>query len=756
VPIRDSDLLGRWFQPPVAANYTFEVEPRRIVISNPRDQEFVEIGLTRHDPNARPSELDGVRRRSMLRGKVRPDVGRTMRMIYEIEGDLLRVATYAPGALDRPKDFAGEQGKVYEFLRAATAEAEIDGSPTVTSPDGRLTVTFTLDSAGAPKYSIELDGRRALGVSRLGLVRDDADFSRGLKRLSKTGPQPVEDDYEILTAKRRTNRYRANQAVFHLATGAGEKLDIVFRVSNDGVAFRYEMPETSDKKHRIKEEVSSFHFLPETKAWLQPMAVAKSGWSECNPSYEEYYEKEIPAGTPSPTGAGWVFPALFLSGDTWLLVSECGLGRDYCGARLRSESPGGEYAIGFPDPRENFQAGPVNPESTLPWQTPWRVVVVGSLKTVTESMLGVDLADPPPTPAANAVDAAALPGKASWSWPLLGDGQTIYETQKRFIDYAHDMGWKYCLVDALWDVQIGEEKLAELVDYARGKNVKILVWYNSAGDWNSTPQTPRDQMLTHESRKAVFEKLKSIGVAGLKVDFFGGDGQSVIGYYHDILQDAAPFGFAMNFHGATLPRGWQRTYPHLMTMESIRGLEFTTFEQPNADQAPTHNTMLPFTRNVFDPMDYTPLVLDRINRIERRTTSAHELALSVLFTSGIQHYAEIPAGMAKAPGYVREFLKHVPSVWQDVKFLDGYPGKYVVLARRGEGRWYVAGINGEANPRTVELDLGEFGIDGPLTVITDGEAAGNLSFQQKSVELPANGQVELTLAPQGGFVAVFE
>src|SRR6185295_18295492 len=228
-----------------------------------------------------------------------------------------------------------------------------------------------------------------------------------------------------------------------------------------------------------------------------------------------------------------------------------------------------------------------------------------------------------------------------------------------------------------------------------------------AGDWNTAPQTPRDRMLTHESRVSEFERLKAMGVAGLKIDFFGGDGQSVIGYYHDILEDAAPYGFLMNFHGATLPRGWQRTYPHLMTMEAIKGLEFCTFEQKNADEEPAHAAMLPFTRNVFDPMDFTPVVLDRIPRIERRTTSGFELALSVVFTSGITHYAEIPEGMAKAPDYVREFLRGIPSVWDDVKFLDGYPGKFVVIARKGDGHWYVSGINGEATERKLTLGLSE-------------------------------------------------
>ncbi|HMP85034.1 MAG TPA: glycoside hydrolase family 97 catalytic domain-containing protein, partial [Verrucomicrobiota bacterium] len=348
----------------------------------------------------------------------------------------------------------------------------------------------------------------------------------------------------------------------------------------------------------------------------QPMAPAKSGWMRTNPSYEELYEMDIAVGKPSRTRAGWVFPALFRTGDTWVLISETGLGRNYCGTRLRHESPDGEYSIGFPDPRETQNNGPVNPESTLPWLTPWRIIVVGNLKTVTESMLGVDLADKPASPHF----ITPKPGHASWSWPLLGDDKTVYDVQKQFIDYAAQMGWRYCLIDSMWDAQIGYEKIAELVQYARSKGVDILMWYNSNGDWNDAPQTPRNRMLTHESRIEEFDKLKAMGVAGLKVDFFGGDGQSVINYYHDILQDSAAYGFMMNFHGATLPRGWQRTYPHLMTMESIRGLEFYTFEQPNADKAPAHGTMLPFTRNVFDPMDFTPVVFDKINRIQRRTT----------------------------------------------------------------------------------------------------------------------------------------
>lgn len=326
--------------------------------------------------------------------------------------------------------------------------------------------------------------------------------------------------------------------------------------------------------------------------------------------------------------------------------------------------------------------------------------------------------------------------------------------QKHFVDYAAEMKWRYCLVDAQWDQQIGYEKMKELVAYARGKNVAMLLWYNSNGDWNDAPQTPRHKLLTHASRMEEFARLKAMGVAGLKIDFFGGDGQSMIAYYLDILGDATQFGFAINFHGCTLPRGWQRTYPQLMTMEAIKGMEFITFEQKNADEAPAHMAMLPFTRNVFDPMDFTPMVLDRINnRIQRRTSNAFELALSVVFTSGIQHYAEIPEGMAKMPDYVREFLKNVPEVWDDVRFIDGFPGKYAVLARKGDGKWFVAGINAEAESKTLTLDLGRLaGCGTQGTLIGDGVGAEHLFFKN-DVELGADRkQLRVTIPANGGFV----
>lgn len=632
--------------------------------------------------------------------------------------------------------------------------ASIGADSRLASPDGRVLVVFDLDE-GSPGYTVHLDGREVLRRSALGVVRDDADFTRDLKPASRYASrrhEKVEARYELLTGKRRQNLYRANRHVYELQTAAGARMDVEIQVSNDGLALRYVFPETDSRVHRISREATSFNFRADARSFLQPLAPPRSGWNETNPSYEEYYDRDQPVGTLSSQGGPYVFPALFRSGEDWVLITEAGIGRQYCGSRLRAQRRSSEYLIDFPTELENSGHGPATPQSTLPWTTPWRVVAVGSLKTLVESTLGTDLAEPAPAKARLSVDG---PGKASWSWPLLGDDQTVVPVQKQFIDYAAQMKWGYTLVDAGWDRQIGYDGLEELVEYARPKGVKILIWYNSAGPWNTAPLTPRDRLLTREGRRAEFEKIAGLGIAGVKVDFFAGDAQSTMTYYQDILDDAADFGLLVNFHGATLPRGWQRTYPNLMTVEAVRGLEFITFDQRNAEAEPTHAAMLPFARNVFDPMDFTPMVLDRIRNIERRTTSSFELALSVLFTSGIQHYAEIPEGMARAPEYVREFLRGVPSIWDDVRFIDGFPGEYVVIARRAGKSWWVAGINAGRQLREVHLDLDRLGIKSAGTWITDGDDA--LGFKQGSISpQPGNPRASFLIAPRSGFVARFD
>jgi alpha-glucosidase len=629
---------------------------------------------------------------------------------------------------------------------AAGFGASALAAPALTSPDRHIRVEVGVTPQHTLAYSVKRDGHPVLLQSSLGLQLEGADLSSKLELAAVSPVKPVHEEYDMAVGKKRHIRYDANEQVYTVSNAAHQTMEVAFRVSNDGVAFRYLVAEPSLPHKQFVSEATSFAFAPSAKAWLQNMQVAQTGWKNTNPAYEEHYEREIPVGTPSPSPVGWVFPALFRSGDTWVALTEANMDGSFHASRLQAQSPRGVYRIGSPSAPEVFTNGALLAASEGTLVTPWRVLALGSLSTVMESTLGTDLAAP-----AVAFDPSLVrPGHASWSWALLKDDATVYDVQKRFIDYAADMHWDYTLIDADWDRKIGYEKLAELTGYAAGKGIGILVWYNSSGAWNQTEYSPKGKLLTHEQRVAEFARLRSIGVKGVKIDFFGGDGQSMIAYYIGILRDAADAGLLVNFHGATLPRGWARTWPNLMSTEAVRGLEYTTFTQADQDAVVRHAAMLPFTRNLFDPMDFTPMVFGDIPKIKRVTRNGFELAESVLFLSGIQHFAETPEGMAKAPAYVKTLLQDLPRSWDDTKFVDGYPGRYVVIARKAGDAWYVAGLNADDSARTLELDLSFLGArKGEL--VTDG--ATEREFEQQAV---SGGKHRITIKAHGGFVAVFK
>jgi alpha-glucosidase len=613
------------------------------------------------------------------------------------------------------------------------------------SPNKQLDVSVAINPDQTLSYSVKRNGQAVLLPSPLGLTLAGDDFSRGLKLVGTSPVKPVSEHYTMAVGKRGAIHYQANEQVYSLVNAAGHKMDVAFRVSDDGVAFRYLVADPKIPAKRFVSEATGFAFSPKARAFLQPMAVAKTGWGKTNPSYEEHYQVDIPVGQPAPLHAGWVFPALFRSGETWVALSEANMDGSFHASRLATESPGGVYCIAGPTAPEVFTNGGLLAETSGALVTPWRVVAVGTLNTVMDSTLGTDLAAP-----AIAFDAKLVqPGHASWSWPLLKDEFTVFDVQKKFVDYAADMKWDYTLVDAEWDRRIGYEKMAELARYAAGKGVGLLVWYNSAGAWNEAPQTPRDKLLTPALRAKEFARLREMGIKGVKVDFFGGDGVSMIQYYVDILKDAAKAGLLVNFHGATLPRGLERTYPNLMTAEAIRGLEFTTFDQRDEDAVPAHAVNAAMIRNLFDPMDFTPMVFGDKGQIKRHTRNGFELAESVLFLSGIQHFAEIPEGMAGVPDYVRSFLRDLPRRWDDSRFLAGYPGSHLAVARKAGDSWYLAGINAGQGERTIELDLSFIG-NRKGVMISDG--AGQREFSQADLKA---GKVRVVLKPRGGFVAVF-
>ena len=622
---------------------------------------------------------------------------------------------------------------------------------TITSPDKKISVFFDISENKTALYTVKYTKKLIIDQSKLGIIMEDEDFSGNLTLDSVSNIKTVKDDYEMLQGKKRKYSYHANRKIFHLKNVNGKKMDIIFQISNDGVAFRYYFPEKSEKIKKIVKEISSFNFKPGTKAYIQHNSEAKSGWCQVNPGYEEFYEQGVEIEKLRFNDAGWVFPALFNDGEWWMLLSETAPDRNYCGCRLQQDSTSHEFFIDFPQRPEKIFDRELNPESQTPWKTPWRIIVIGnSLKTIAESTLGTDLAEPSKLKEISFVK----PGQSSWSWVLLKDDSTVYDVQKRFIDYASEMNWEYCLVDADWDKKIGYEKLGELTEYAKTKGVGILLWYNSSGDWNTTEYSPKSKLLNHKDRLEEFSRIKELGVKGIKVDFFGGDGQSVMSYYQDIFEDAAEYKLMVNCHGATLPRGWQRTYPNLVTVEAVRGFEYVTFEQLNADHQPNHSCMLPFTRNVFDPMDFTPVCFSEVPGMKRITSNAFELASSILFCSGIQHFAETPRGMKGVPDYVKNFLRDIPNSWEDSKFIDGFPGKFVVIARKSDNICYVAGINGEETEKKLKCELPFIKETKSANLITDGK--DNRSFSMQKIVYTPNDPLEIILKGNGGFVLKFD
>ncbi|MDB4926124.1 glycoside hydrolase family 97 protein [Mucilaginibacter sp.] len=612
---------------------------------------------------------------------------------------------------------------------------------TVISPDKKIRVNFYSDNGVS--YDIAFSGETVLQKSKLGITLKDADLANDLRLTTATPAHLITDNYTLIYGKKTAVKYTANEVILHCLNQHQQALDIIFRVSNDGVAFRYFIPGKANQTQQVLGEYTTFRFPVDTRAWLQPMQVAKSGWMQTNPAYEEYFTQNIPTGTPSPTAAGWVYPGLFKYHTTWIVLTEAAVDTNYCATRLLTDSVTKEYYVGFPSGIEVMTGQGNLPEGKTPFYSPWRVIGIGSLKSIMQSTIGTDLA------AAKKIKETAyiLPGKSSWSWINSKDDSIVYSEQKRYIDFAAKMNWRYCLVDADWDRKIGYEKITELVAYAKAKNVGIWLWYNSAGDWNTVQYTPKNKLLTVASRRAEFKRLQEMGIKGIKIDFFGGDGRSVMQYYIDILNDAAVYHLMVNFHGTTLPRGLERTYPNLMTAEAVRGFENITFRQADADKEAQHCATLPFTRNLYDPMDFTPMNLYKIpTKIIRKTTSGFELALSVLFLSGVQHFAESPEGMSHIPDYVQQFLSKLPDHWDEVKFIDGFPGKYVVLARRLGKKWYIAGINGENQERTIKINMVKI-IGYGATIITDSDKP--LNFKQEKIQ---SGVINLTLRACGGFV----
>ena len=601
---------------------------------------------------------------------------------------------------------------------------------TISSPDGRTTVTVTAED-GCPKYEVKLDGEVYIQSSPLGLKMNFDDLTQGLT-LKSCDVSKYEDEYCLKTTKQSHVKVLATEGVCRFEKDGREALDVIFRVTSRDVAYRYKVyPKRvrgGETMSGVVESEASGYVLPEgTTTFLCPQMKPMTGFARTAPSYETGYTPDDAMGK-NGWGFGYTFPCLFKTLKGWVLLSETGTDGGYVGCRLENVK-GGQYKIGFPLPEEMNGTGSVSPLVGLPALTPWRTITIGTtLAPIAETTIANDLV----TPKYQASKDYTY-GKGSWSWIIGMDPSCNFDEQKRYIDFSAAMGFRSVLVDALWDTQIGYEKMEELARYGKEKGVGLFLWYNSNGSWNDAPQGPKNKMDKSGPRRKEMAWMQKNGILGIKVDFFGGDKQPMMQLYEDILTDANDFGIQVIFHGCTLPRGWERMYPNFVAAEAVLASENLHFGQGACDAEAFNACIHPFIRNTVGSMDFGGSALnkrysaDNQHGTTRKTSDVFAMATAVLFQSSVQHFALAPNNLYDAPSWAVQFMKDVPTLWDETCFIDGYPGKYVILARRSGNKWYVAGVTSDGTPLKEKLKEGLANHSlishlSPLTTYSDSDA----------------------------------
>lgn len=580
-------------------------------------------------------------------------------------------------------------------------------SQKVVSPNGNLSLArngeaYVVNYHGTPVLNIKAEGFEG--------VKADAQKTIAFSR-------HIDEDYTMLSGKRLHCTNEANE----YRVALDEKTVLVWRLYNDGVAFRYELKGLNGEG--IPQEVTSYKIPEGTTRWMHPWHL----------SYEDFFPE---ATTGESKNRHWCYPALLEpQKGVFALISEAGLERNQSASSLRNDTDVETFRV-VPDKND------VTPLDN--WHTPWRVAIVGELADIVESTLVNDLSAPCRLTDTDWIE----PGVVSWIYWAHNHGSNDYNIIRKYVDMAVELHLPYVLIDAEWDEMKDGKTIEDAVGYAKSKGVKPMIWYNSSTGWVNGAPGPKFRLNKPEDREREFAWCQSIGVAGVKVDFFGGDAQREIEYYHELMECAARHHLLINFHGATTPRGWQRTYPHMLTTEAVYGAEWYNNVPTFTKKAARHNATLPFTRNVIGPMDYTPCAFSD-SQHPHITTHAHELALTVLYESGLQHLADRPESFLAQPKEVKEFLGNLPTVWDETRFVSGYPGEYAVMARRSGNTWYVAGINGTDETKTIPVDLSRIaGQFGKAQLFLDGD---KWDIQTLS-SLPS----EVKCQPRGGFVFVIK
>ena len=644
------------------------------------------------------------------------------------------------------------------------------GNYTVKSPDGKLAVNVSCEG-GKASYTVDYEGKRMLSPSALGLVANYGDFSQKLSMGALKGGEVRHLSYNMSRIKKSHIRKDAVEATIGFLNEKKDSMTLHLHVSNNDIAYKYEMSrpkKDNPKSVIIYNEVSSFNFPEQTTTFLCPQITPMTGWERTKPSYEEEYTPDAQMNVKSQFGVGYTFPCLFKVGnDGWVLVSETGVSSAYPGCRLSDYEPGKGYTVAFPQKGENNGFGSEFAGIPLPGETPWRTITVGpSLAPIVETTIPYDVVEP-----LYEASQTYKPSRYTWSWLIWQDNSINYDDQVKMVDVAAAQGYEAILVDNWWDKQIGRKRIEELSKYAKSKKVSLMLWYNSNGFENDAPQTPRQIMNNSIARKKEMAWMKKIGVVGIKVDFFGGDKQETMKLYEDILSDANDYGLEVIFHGCTMPRGWERMYPNYVSSEAALASENVFFTDYHAKKEAFEMTMHPFSRNAVASFDWGGVMMnkyfskDNKSRHQRYTSDVFEMATAITNQSSVNCICLYPNNLQDVPQWELDWLKNVPTAWEDTKFIAGYPTKYAVVARKSSvengsgaaltaGRWFVGGLNATDKPLSLTLDLPMFA-GKTVTYITDQpKKKGEKFFTsiKKTLKVGKNGKAKVVIQPNGGII----
>ena len=588
---------------------------------------------------------------------------------------------------------------------ALAGQASAAGTWTVVSPEGANEATVALSDAGDLTITMVHDGTTAVDSSPLGLSTAAEEFTTGLTFQGRTDATDS-GSYTTTSGSRLDHSYDATLTTLSFTNENSAVIELDVRASADGVAFRYRIPGSDTVE--VTDEDSSFSIPGDPSAWVMPFS---NDFESTNPG--DYYEEDWRETTTAETSGEYGWGPLFEVNDAvWLLLAEADVTRQYPTTRIETDAGSTTFTTTLPS----------SASSDAPLETPWRVAVMGDLERIVETDVMADLSDPAEFDDTSWVQ----PGRSSWTWWSQWE-VTSFQRQKRYVDFAEKHGWEYHLVDAGWT---NYDRVPDLIDYA--ETVDIVLWADSA------------DIESQSVREDLFSTWSDWGAAGVKVDYFDNDDQATMRFYQDILADAAAHDLAVNLHGVTIPKGWRRKWPNLMTLEAVQGAEYYKWTSVPVE----HNNIIPFTRGVLGPMDYTPVTFSASGR---ETTPAHEVALAVVQESGQIHYADSVDVYEDWPAATR-FLDTAAAAWETSHFLGGAPGEYSVFARQkpDSSLWHVGAIANGA--REIETDL-SFLDDGTTYgyELTTDDGSGGLAVETGTV---TSGESLSTSVPDNGGFAV--